>query len=76
MIYREIFNEPPIVEVPVPVSCSIFPMEVFRTSKPWLASRYENLFHFNTLEKGGHFAALEQPEIFVDDVRKGFHHAR
>ena len=60
----------------MPVSCSIFPKEAFRTSNPWAASRYENLFYFNTLEKGGHFAAFEQSEIFVEDVRKGFLRAR
>jgi pimeloyl-ACP methyl ester carboxylesterase len=36
----------------------------------------DNLVYFNTLEKGGHFAAFEQPEVFVEEVRKGFRHAR
>ena len=75
-LYWESFKTPPIAEVSVPVSCSIFPKEIFRTSKRWAEKRYENLVYFNTLEKGGHFAAFEQPEVFIDEIRKGFRHAR
>lgn len=75
-LYWESFKTPPMADVSVPVSCSIFPKEIFRTSKRWAEKRYENLVYFNTLEKGGHFAAFEQPEVFVEEVRKGFRHAR
>ena len=58
------------------VGCSIFPKEIFRTSRRWAEKRFEKLVHFNTLEKGGHFAAFEQPETFVDEVRASFRSLR
>jgi pimeloyl-ACP methyl ester carboxylesterase len=62
-------NSDPIA---VPFGASIFPHEIFRTSKRWLEKRYTNLVYFNELETGGHFAAFEQPEIFVGEVRNCF----
>jgi pimeloyl-ACP methyl ester carboxylesterase len=58
--------------VEMPVGISVFPKEIFRTSERWARKRYSNLAHFNVLEKGGHFAAFEQPETFVDEVRTCF----
>ena len=75
-LYWESFNSPPMDPVRVPVSCSIFPKEIFRTSRRWAEKRFEKLVYFNELEKGGHFAAFEQPTTFVDEVRKAFRHAR
>jgi pimeloyl-ACP methyl ester carboxylesterase len=75
-LYWESFNSPPFDEVKVPVGCSIFPKEIFRTSKRWAEKRFEKLVHFNELEKGGHFAAFEQPETFVDEVRTCFRKLR
>lgn len=56
----------------IPVGCSIFPKEIFRTSRRWAEKRFANLVYFNELEKGGHFAAFEQPETFVREVRACF----
>ncbi len=58
--------------VPVPVGCSQFPHEVYRSSRRWAETRYPDLRWWHELDKGGHFAALEQPEIFVDEVRSFF----
>jgi pimeloyl-ACP methyl ester carboxylesterase len=68
-LYWESFNSPPFDAVSVKVGCSIFPKEIFRSSRRWCEARFPNLVHFNTLPKGGHFAAFEQPETFVDEVR-------
>ena len=75
-LYWESFSNPPMDPVKVPVACSIFPKEIFRTSKRWAEKHYDDLVYFNTLDKGGHFAAFEQPETFVEEVRKAFRHAR
>ena len=71
-LYWESFNSPPMGEVKVPVGCSIFPKEIFRTSERWARKQFGDLLHFNTLDKGGHFAAFEQPETFVNEVRTCF----
>ncbi|MCZ6618860.1 MAG: epoxide hydrolase [Gammaproteobacteria bacterium] len=59
-------------EVTVPTGCSIFPKEIFRCSKRWAEKRFTNLIYWNELDKGGHFAAFEQPELFVNEVRNCF----
>ena len=58
--------------VTLPVGCSIFPKEIFKASERWLKKRFSNLVHYNVLDKGGHFAAFEQPGAFVDEVRTCF----
>lgn len=58
--------------VEIPAGCSIFPKEIFKTSERWAKKRFTNLVHFNELEQGGHFAAFEQPERFVAEVRTCF----
>ncbi len=62
--------------VEIPVGCSIFPKEIFRASRRWAEKRYKNIVHWNELDKGGHFAAFEQPGVFVDEVRASFRHLR
>jgi pimeloyl-ACP methyl ester carboxylesterase len=59
-------------ESDIPVGISIFPKEIFRSVKPWADRKYPNLRYWNELEKGGHFAAFEQPETFVNEVRSCF----
>jgi pimeloyl-ACP methyl ester carboxylesterase len=58
--------------VGVPTGCSIFPREVPRPSRRWAARRYTDIRHWNELDRGGHFAAFEQPGLFVDEVRSFF----
>ena len=70
-LYWESFGSPPLMDVSVPVAVSVFPKEIFQASKRWCEARYDRLVYYNTLEKGGHFAAFEQPETFVEEVRQG-----
>ncbi len=58
--------------VTIPVGCSIFPKEIFRTSRRWAEKHFPKLVYFNELDKGGHFAAFEQPETFMREVRACF----
>lgn len=62
----------PRLPIDLPVAVSIYPREIFRPSRRWAQARYSNLMHYNVLEKGGHFAAFEQPEIFVEELRTAF----
>jgi pimeloyl-ACP methyl ester carboxylesterase len=75
-LYWESFRNAPMDPVGVPVGCSIFPKEIFRTSKRWAEKRFGSLLHWNELDKGGHFAAFEQPETYVDEVRTCFRSLR
>jgi len=56
-------------DVTVPVGVSMFPRELFRTSERWARKRYPTLAYWNELDRGGHFAALEQPGLFVGEIR-------
>jgi epoxide hydrolase len=58
--------------VAVPAGCSIFRKELQRPSRRWAAKRFLDIRYWNELDKGGHFAAFEQPELFVDEVRAFF----
>jgi pimeloyl-ACP methyl ester carboxylesterase len=75
-LYWESFRTLSLDPVKVPVGCSIFPKEIFRTSKRWAEKRFEKLIHFAELPKGGHFAAFEQPELYVSEVRACFRKVR
>ncbi len=59
-------------EVALPTGCSLFPRELFGLSRRWAEKRYPNITYWNELPKGGHFAAAEQPELFVAEVRACF----
>ena len=56
--------------------CSIYPNEIFRMSRRWAEKRFTDLVHWNELDAGGHFAAFERPETFVDELRACFRHMR
>jgi pimeloyl-ACP methyl ester carboxylesterase len=75
-LYWESFRTPPMEPISIPVGCSIFPKEIFRTSRRWAEKRFSKLVHFNELAKGGHFAAFEQPETLVHEVRDCFRKLR
>jgi len=61
-----------LMPVSVPAGASIFPKEIFRPSRRWAERRYPDLRYWNELDRGGHFAALEQPALFVNEVRAAF----
>jgi epoxide hydrolase len=71
-LYWESFNRQSREVVGVPTGCSIFPKEIFRASRRWAERRFTDLRYWNELDKGGHFAALEQPELYVDELRAFF----
>ncbi|MGH7291070.1 MAG: carboxyl transferase domain-containing protein, partial [Myxococcota bacterium] len=58
--------------IEVPFGFTMLPREHVRKSRRWIERRYPNLVHFDEAEAGGHFAALEQPEIMVTDIRATF----
>jgi len=50
---------------------SVFPEEIYQPPRSWAKRAYPTLIHYNKLDKGGHFAAWEQPELFSEEVRAG-----
>jgi pimeloyl-ACP methyl ester carboxylesterase len=58
--------------IAVPTGCSIFPKEIVRISRRWAESRFADIRYWNELDRGGHFAAFEQPELYVDELRSFF----
>lgn len=63
-------------EISLPVAVSVFPDEVYRAPETWARRAYRNLVYFNELDKGGHFAAWEQPELFAAELRTAFRSLR
>jgi len=62
--------------VSIPVAVSAFPDEIDLCPRSWAERAYPKLIHYNKLEKGGHFAAWEQPQLFSEEVRAGFRSLR
>lgn len=62
--------------VQIPVAVSTFPDEIYAAPRSWVERAYPKLIHYNKVDKGGHFAAWEQPELFVGEVRTGFRSLR
>ena len=58
--------------VKIPVAASAFPDELYQAPRSWTEAAYPKLIHYNKLDKGGHFAAWEQPEVLVKELRAGF----
>ena len=56
----------------LPVAATVFPREPHRSHKSWAEQTYANLIYWNEAERGGHFAAFEQPDIFVEEMRSAF----
>ncbi len=66
------FSRPTADTVDVPTGCSIFPAETIRPSRRWAARRFTDIRWWGEPPRGGHFPALEQPDLFVDEVRGFF----
>jgi epoxide hydrolase len=62
--------------VDLPVGCSIFPREIVPAPRSWAERFFPNLIHWNELDRGGHFAAFEQPALFTRELRDCFHSLR
>jgi len=67
-------NPPPHVKLPV--AYTVFPDELFQAPRHWVKHAYHELVYFNEAEKGGHFAAWEEPEIFAEEMRAAFRSLR
>ena len=59
-------------DVTVPVGFTSFPGEIFRAPRSWVEQTYPTLTYFNEVDRGGHFAAWEQPELFSQEIRAAF----
>jgi pimeloyl-ACP methyl ester carboxylesterase len=59
-------------DISLPVGVTVFPGEIYRAPRSWAEQAYRQLIYFNEVDKGGHFAAWEQPELFTGEVRAAF----
>jgi pimeloyl-ACP methyl ester carboxylesterase len=62
--------------VSIPVAVTVFPGEQYQAPRSWAEKAYPNLIYFNEVDKGGHFAAWEQPQLFSEEVRAAFRSLR
>ena len=60
----------------LPVAVTVFPRDIPRPPRSWIEDTYSNLIHYGAADKGGHFAAFEQPEILVSEIRAGLRRLR
>jgi pimeloyl-ACP methyl ester carboxylesterase len=63
-------------EISVPVGITVFPDDVYRAPESWARRAYPNLVYFNEVDRGGHFAAWEQPQLFTEELRAAFRAVR
>jgi pimeloyl-ACP methyl ester carboxylesterase len=63
-------------EISIPVAVTVFPGEIYQAPKSWTERAYRNLIYFNEVDKGGHFAAWEEPELFATEIRAAFRSLR
>ena len=63
-------------EISLPVAITVFPDEVYRAPETWARRAYRNLIYFNEVDRGGHFAAWEEPELFSAELRAAFRSLR
>ncbi len=75
-LYWESFGSFAPRDIHVPTGVSIFPKEIMRPTRKWAEASMHNIIHWNELDKGGHFAAWEPPELYVKEVRDCFRQLR
>jgi len=63
-------------EISLPVAITVFPEDVYRPPETWARRAYRNLIYFHEVDRGGHFAAWEQPELFSEEIRAAFRSLR
>lgn len=72
-LYSEAKMDPLVsAEVSIPAAISVFPREIYQCPKSWAEKSYHKLMYYNKVEKGGHFAAWEQPELFANELCEAF----
>jgi pimeloyl-ACP methyl ester carboxylesterase len=62
--------------VSIPAAVTVFPNEIYKAPRSWTERAYPNLVYFNEVDRGGHFAAWQEPELFSAEVRTGFRSLR
>jgi pimeloyl-ACP methyl ester carboxylesterase len=62
--------------IELPMAATIFPKEIYRAPKAWAEAHWPNLFYWNEVDRGGHFAAFEQPQLFSEEMRRAFRSIR
>ena len=66
----------PLPPTSIPVGFTTFPGEIWKTPQSWVENSYPNVIYFNEVDRGGHFAAWEEPELFAQEVRNSFRSLR
>ena len=75
-LYWESFHGMRLQPVTIPTGIAVFPKEIIKPIRRWAESTFPNIVHWTEQPRGGHFAAFEQPQLFVDDVRTFFRNVR
>ena len=75
-LYWASFRDTDVPQIEVPTGCSVFPKEIFRLPRRVAERQFTDLRHWREFDRGGHFAALEQPDILVDELRTFFRGVR
>ncbi len=65
-------SQEPLPPTAIPFGFTTFPGEIWRTPRSWVEASYPNVIYFNEVDRGGHFAAWEEPELFAAELRKAF----
>ena len=60
----------------MPAAITVFPGEIYQAPRSWAERAYHNLIYFNKVDRGGHFAAWEEPELFASELRAAFRSLR
>jgi pimeloyl-ACP methyl ester carboxylesterase len=64
------------VDISIPAAVSVFPGEIYEAPRSWTERAYHKLVYYNKVDRGGHFAAWEQPQLFASEVRAAFRSLR
>ena len=72
LYYENAENNFNAVDISIPAAITVFPGEIYQAPRTWAERSYHQLIYFNEVDKGGHFAAWEEPALFTEEVRKAF----
>jgi pimeloyl-ACP methyl ester carboxylesterase len=75
-LYWENSANPSAVDVSIPAAVTVFPGEIYRPPKSWAERAYHQLIYYHRVDKGGHFAAWEEPQLFSEEIRAAFRSLR
>jgi pimeloyl-ACP methyl ester carboxylesterase len=75
-LYWENNANPNAVDISIPAAVTVFPGEIYQAPKSWAERAYHQLIYYHRVDKGGHFAAWEQPQLFSEEIRAAFRSLR